>query len=324
MSNPLVIEILSPFNMYEPIHRMKISEIRKKLADKYIFSDFGSSNTLPDGIVINCLHQDLIEDPDFIAIISPRFAKAVVMLVMGDFYPNSIDYLNKWSKYVDVFLVPTPEMRDFVKIFTNKRVEILLDPIDFGLDHSQGLRSKRERGTRVVWFGYPESYSKSMVLFEPVLAKMHHAGDIEYHIVSKNDSYGEGPYGFMHEYNPDTFLELLSMFDVCVLSHFPFDFSISTQWKSENKAVLAINQGLPVLASNTAAYSRLLKDNGVGEYCFSSPEELEVALKKIISPTNRVGYLANCQDRILFQYAAKKMALDWESIFLSEKLIKSK
>lgn len=321
MERLLAIEILSPFNMNEPIHRMKIAELKAQLKDKFNFCEFGLHPS-PDGVVINCLHQDIVSNPEFSDALKRRAKQSIVMLMMADFYPNSIQYLNQWSEFVDIFLVPTAEMMEFVQPFTNKKVQVLPDPIDFGLMESQGLRSQRGDGTRVVWFGYPESYNKSMGLFESTLFQLHQSGDIEFHIVSKNASYGEGPNGLMHEYDPSTFLNLLSMFDVCVLSHFPLDFLISTAWKSENKAVLAINRGLPVVASNTPAYSQLLKSYGVGEYIFSTPAELSIAIKKLTNPQARMNYLAQCQEGILEKYSASKMACDWSEIFYQERQLK--
>jgi len=317
------IEVLSPFSMHEPIHRMKITGLISRLGQVFAFNNFGSGKENPDGVLVNCLHQDIIDNPDFLATLRGRATDAVVMMMMADFYPNSIEYLNKWSKFVDIFLVPTPEMRDFIQIYTRKKVEVLIDPIDFGLLHSEKVRSEKNSGIRVVWFGYPESYSKSMVPFEETLIDMHRSGEIEFHIISKNESYGEGPNGFMHEYNPDTFLDLLSNFDVCVLSHLPFDFSISTQWKSENKAVLAINRGLPVVASRTPAYRRLLENCNVGNSLFSTNFELKSAITRMQDPDARKVYLHSSQDFVLQNYSVDNLAKQFLDSFYAHRNLKS-
>jgi glycosyltransferase involved in cell wall biosynthesis len=318
-----IIEVLSPFSMHEPIHRMKITGLISQLGQVVVFDNFGSGEKNPDGVLINCLHQDIIDNPEFLAALRGRATDALVMMMMADFYPNSIEYLSKWSKFVDVFLVPTPEMRDFIQIYTHSKVEVLIDPIDFGLITSEKVRSEKNSRLRVVWFGYPESYSKSMVPFEETLIGMHRSGDIEFHIISKNESYGEGPNGFMHEYNPDTFLELLSNFDVCVLSHLPFDFSISTQWKSENKAVLAINRGLPVLASKTPAYSRLLENCNVESSLFSTNLELKSAITRMQDADARKVYLNSSQDFVLQNYSVDNLAKQFLDLFHVHRNLKS-
>jgi len=317
-----IIEVLSPFNMHEPIHRMKIASLMALPDSEFSFRDYVYSEGGSDGVLINCLHLDLIENPEFIRSLAARAVDKVVMLMMADFYPTSVDYLRKWSEFVDIFLVPTPEMRDFIQIFTSRKVQVLIDPIDFGLIKSEKVRSQRSDRIKVVWFGYPESYTKSMRLFEGTLAEMHQSGEIEFHLISKNDTYGEGRSGFIHEYDPETFLDLLSNFDVCVLSHLPFDFSISTQWKSENKAVLAINRGLPVVASKTPSYSRLLSRCGVEKFSFSTAEELTSSIRLLKSPDERAKYLVACQDIILRQFSIKKMSKDLSEIFHAQLLLK--
>lgn len=322
MTNKKIVEIISPFSDLEPIHRMKVLELVKVAAIKFSFHEFGKADSLPSIILINCLHLDLVKNEDFTKALEQRSHNAVVMLLMADFYPSSLEYLKLWENYVDVFLVPTPEMQDFMKIFTKKSVNVLIDPIDFGLTDSRMVGVKLSSPLKVVWFGYPESYAKSMEMYADVLTELHRQGQIEFHIISKNEAYGEFSGGVMHEYHPDTFLDLLCQFDVAVLSHFPFDFSISTQWKSENKAVLAINRGLPVVASNTPAYQRLLKACSQEQFLFSTKDELSVRLRKLMDPLERIRYLEASQDVILRGYSAQKMSEDWLEIFLSEELFK--
>ncbi len=301
------IEIISPFGDLEPIHRMKVLGLEKFCPKEFCFYRFGGAPELPSIILINCLHLDLVKSPEFIKTLQYRSSNAVVMLLMADFYPQSIEYLRYWEKYVDVFLVPTPEMSEFIKIFTRKSVSVLIDPIDFGLLESRTPAIGNNLPLKVVWFGYPESYAKSMEIYAETLFALHRQKKIEFNIVSKNNVYGDIGGAFMHEYRTETFLDLLSQFDVAVLSHFPFDFSISTQWKSENKAVLAINRGLPVIASRTPAYQRLLQACGQDEYLFSTVGELENSLERIANPANRVKYLKMSQDKVRLQYSASEM-----------------
>ncbi len=323
MTNKKIVEVISPFSDLEPIHRMKVLGLVKGAANEFSFHEFGKADSLPSIILINCLHLDLVKNEDFIKALEQRSQNAVVMLLMADFYPSSLEYLKLWENYVDVFLVPTPEMRDFVKIFTKKSVNVLIDPIDFGLTDSRLVEAKPPSPLKVVWFGYPESYAKSMEMYAGVLTQLHQQRDIEFHIISKNDTYGEFAGCVMHEYRPDTFLDLLCQFDVAVLSHFPFDFSISTQWKSENKAVLAINRGLPVVASRTPTYSRLLESCAVGEFLFSTADDLVSALRKLQKPEVRDAYLRASQNTVLENYAISTMSRQLSKIFLEEGLKKS-
>lgn len=319
MTNKKVVEVISPFSDLEPIHRMKVLGLVKGATNEFTFHEFGTADSLPDIILINCLHLDLVKNTDFIKVFEQRSQNAVVMLLMADFYPTSLEYLKLWENYVDVFLVPTPEMRDFVNIFTKKSVNILIDPIDFGLTDSRVLEVKPSSPLKVVWFGYPESYTKSMEMYAEILSQLHQQHEIEFHIISKNTTYGEFEGGVMHDYRPDTFLDLLCQFDVALLSHFPFDFSISTQWKSENKAVLAINRGLPVVASRTPAYTRLLEACGLDEFLFSTADELVEALYKLKDSNAMTYYLKSSQDFILNEYSIIKFKNNFIKIYHDSK-----
>jgi hypothetical protein len=312
-----LVEILNPYNHDEPITRMKIEALKKNLGDKFIFSELNVTSK-SSVILINSLLQQPLSDEGFRNLISEKRSSAITMLFIADFYKQAVSLLKDWSQYIDIFLVPTIEMKNIVQVHTSSKVEALVDPIDFNL---QSYKTKKMSNSpiKVCWFGFPESYKKSMTEFETSIVEMNITGEIDYHIISKNDSYGKSTKGFgtIHEYRQETFLELLENFDVCVLSHHPLDFDINTYIKSENKAVLAINCGLPVVASSTPAYSRLLNQCGLSEFLFSSTEELKVAIKKMQSLEIRENYLKKSQSIILNTYSGAKMAEQWMKIYES-------
>ena len=99
-----------------------------------------------------------------------------------------------------------------------------------------------------------------------------------------------------------TFYPYYKLLTFVSLSHASFDFSISSFLKSENKAVLAINRGLPAVASRTPAYERLLIGCGLEEYLFSSNIELIDALKRLQHHHERERYLKLSQGTILQKY----------------------
>jgi hypothetical protein len=281
MSNTAnLVEILNPFNHDEPISRMKFEALKKNLGDRFIFSELNATSK-PSAILINSLLEDPLLDEGFHRLMNEKRQTAISMLFIADFYKEAANLLKGWSQYIDIFLVPTIEMKNIVQIHTPNKVEVLVDPIDFNLQNSKTNKGG-SNPIKVCWFGYPESYKKSMAAFESTIIEMNIAEEIDYHIISKNNFYGKSTKGFgtIHEYNQETFLKLLENFDICVLSHHPLDFEINTYIKSENKAVLAINRGLPVIASSTPAYSRLLNQCGLSEYLFSTAAELKTAIVK--------------------------------------------
>lgn len=122
------------------------------------------------------------------------------------------------------------------------------------------------------------------------------------------------PYGHVKAYRADTILSELDQHDVVVLSHLAFDFSVNTHTKSENKAVLAINRGLPVIASDTPAYARLLGQFGLNEYLFNSRDSLVAAVQRLRLPQDRNAYLERCQARVTADYNHAQIARQWVTL----------
>jgi hypothetical protein len=311
-----IIEVLSSFDSGEAVQRMKVDALARHKADEFNFVNFGDAET-PAAILINSLNSHRVRIGPGSALFSSLEKKAktaVVMLFVGDIFPASIPVLRAWSSLVDIFLVPTPEMKNFLSAFTDRRVEVLIDPIDFGLQDSYAGRP-HDGPLKVVWFGYPETYQKSMSQYEPTLEKLQKSSEIEYHVITRNKFYGDAGWLTIHEYDPSNFITLLQSFDVCVVSHMPFDFTLGTYFKSENKMILAVNRGLAVLASRTPAYERVLSRRGLDAFLFSSKGELTVALKKLQSWTERQNYLSQIQGYVLENYTSMKMAEDWVKLY---------
>lgn len=309
-----IIEILTFFDSKHAVQRMKLDAIIKLKKNDFDFRHLGEGGEQVACVLINGLEIDFGKKPLLYETLQRRAKDAVIMLFIADLHPNVMQQLPAWSAVVDVFLVPTPEMKNFLCAFTDVRVEVLIDPIDFCL--SDSLEKPGSEGPlKLVWFGYPESYSKSMVNYENSLNLLHQNNEIEYHIVTKNNQYGRMATCIIHEYVPNNFLSLLNTFDACVLSHAPFDFSVNTFWKSENKAVLAINRGLPCVASRTPAYERLFTKCGLQDYLFSSNAELVNSLRRLKSWAERDRFLRKSQDVILENYSPIKMADDWLQLY---------
>jgi len=313
MSKP-AIEILSS-NMRDAVHRIKINALEQQMKDQFHFCRIGEGGDDVQAIIINGLYADPTADPALLALLQKRMPHAIIMLFIADFSQEFLSRLQKWSQFVDVFLVPSVEMKHLVSAFTRKPVDVLFDAIDFGFDTSLEKNQKESDSLKVVWFGYPESYTKSMPGYEHVLMGMHKSKEIEYHLVTRNAEYGAMPNCTVHAYDHQTFPVLLSSFNICVVSHAPFDLHINTFLKSENKAVLAINRGLPVIASRTPAYQRLLGMCGLEEYLFSAAAELAHLIRTLKSPAERARYLQLSQPVVLEHYSSQKMVAEWMRIY---------
>lgn len=314
-----IVEVLNSCPPYEAVTRMKIGGLIKLKSDEFDFRRFGNGDQLTDIILINKLFSlKYITTTKEGYDVRQQRPNAVVMLFISDLLAAEVDQYKSIPDFIDVILVPTQEMKHYLELFTSCRVEILIDPIDFCLCDSITIPADYTEPPgpmKLVWFGYPESYGRSMSGYENTIMQLVDEGVIEFHLITRHKRYGKSAFGTIHKYDPATFANFLTEFDVCIVSHMPFDFLISTCWKSESKAVLAINRGLPVIASKTPAYERLLTRCNLQKYLFRSHEELIDALHNLKSVEERRRYLKLSQDIILREYSCQKMSDDWIDIY---------
>jgi hypothetical protein len=309
-----MIEVLSPFKADEAVERMKVMGLVRALSSGHQFKRFDAAGEPPDGVLINGSRINFKKDERLVKALLARKAHSVVMLLLPDLYAQTVARLKEWAEVVDVFLVATPELASQVRAITDCDARVLEDPIDFGFVASV-RKTTGNHPPQVVWFGYPESYTKSMACFQDALLRLHGAGEIDYVIVTNIEKFGETPHNNILAYDHNTFPEVIAGFDICISSHVPLDFSMSTYWKSENKAVLAINRGLAVVASRTPAHQRLFTECGLQDFLFDNAQELTNAIRRLSDPAERLRYLDKAQDFVLRNYSIIAVARKWESIF---------
>ena len=310
-----IVEILSPFELDEAVERMKVMGLVKALSGRFQFKRFDRAGEPPDGVLINGSRINFKKDERLEKALVARKAHSVLMLLLPDLYAPTVARLKEWAEVVDVFLVATPELASQVRAITGSDARVLEDPIDFGFVTS-ARKTTSNFPPRVVWFGYPESYKKSMACFQDELLRLHEVGEINYGIVTNIEKFGETQHNNILPYDHNNFPQIIGNFDICISSHQPLDFSMSTYWKSENKAVLAINRGVPVIASRTPAHQRLFAACGVQDFLFDNNDELRSALRQLADPAVRDKYLDQTQDFVLRHYAITTIAQKWVGIFV--------
>jgi len=320
------MEIRSYCHPDEALCHMKFDGLMKLKSDEFEFREYGRGDYSTAAVVVGHLSEFKRISNEAGHSFRQMRPKAVVMVFVTDLDVSEVEQYKEIPDFVDVLLVPTPEMKNHLKSFTSCRVEVLIDPIDFNLSNFVtkpcDYDDASPQAIKLVWFGYPQSYSKSLSGYVETIRQLVDKGEIEYHIITRNETYGKGSFFTIHEYKTANFSNLLTNFDVCIVSHTPFDFSVNTYWKSENKAVLAINRGLPVVASRTPAYERLLLRCNLEEYLFSSSEELVTALRRLKSVAERKRYMNASQDIVLKEYSCQRMVDDWYQIYTSIKATK--
>ncbi|MCJ2011569.1 glycosyltransferase [Methylobacterium sp. J-076] len=284
------IAIISQYDGREAVMRMKFGALRSYLEDRVSFSNFSNHSTVADAILVN--HLDPLEHrAGELRNFRQKNPLAPVVALISDFYPRVATQVEQFRDVVDTFVVPTEEIKTCLQSSTDRCVIAIPDPIDFLLEKSLPKKHVEKKPLDVVWFGYPESFTKSMEHYSKRLEQYHARRRIRYHIITDVRGFDPINNALIHQYNHDSFHHLLPMFDLCVLSHIPNDFQVATFFKSENKAVLAINRGVPVIATRTPAYQRLLESCGLEQWLFSSVPEMEHCIDRIEDPAARNSYL---------------------------------
>lgn len=259
--------------------------------------------TYPD--VILTQRQLNPNDPQLTSFLKDCKSNGTKLIVfVNDIYPEDGWRLQRWSELADLILTPTELHKQFIQALVDTPVEVMIDAIDYNLEECLPLREP-SNVPKICWFGYPESYWKSMHLYHETLKEYVDKGLIDFQLISSTSL----DVGFpVIPFNNSTFVETLREFDGCVLSHTPLDYNINTFVKSPNKLVLAITLGVPCITSNTPSYSKILSDTGLPQFKFSEGPSFRKALDNLLSFENRKNYLACSQQYVLNNYTYRKMA----------------
>jgi hypothetical protein len=306
------IEVLSTFDQQDPVFRAKILGLKKALQESHIFESF--SNDKPCKALLLRLNLTKTIPEPLLAALRLKSKQTQIHLFVPDFEGQHEAALASLHGIVHVYLVATPELQFLLSFKVPGMVRHLPDPIDFGLTTDRQrvhVGPKNNVPLRLAWFGYPESYTKSMRALEPTFDALARSGQATLSVYTTVTQPGLKPYGYLKPYRVDTILSELDQHDGVLLSHLAFDLSVNTHFKSENKAVLAINRGLPVIASDTPAYARLLGMFGLNDFLFNSKETLIAAVAKLRSPEARNAYLKRCQSRVTSDYNHAQIARLW-------------
>lgn len=190
--------------------------------------------------------------------------------------------------FVDLYIMPTDLHRRILAAQVFKPVLAVpecIDPIT-GWRSSTRFEFPIKSSRRLLWFGYPENFLKSMLSLLPILQSGLKKGAVKSVSLVTGNELCRYNIGFpIIPYSNDTFRLAAAGFDYCILSHFPLDLKLNSYIKSPNRLVTALMAGLIPIASDTPNYRILLEEFGLNRFLFDSPAALNQILDSL-NPEN--------------------------------------
>ena len=301
----MLIGTISNNDPNEATYRITIQALTKSLKELgHTVCDISELTSYPEVLFgIRHINPETPELKSFILECKQQGTK--ICCYINDVYRADDSRLKAWANISDIIFTPTKYHKLFIESICDNRVEVLPDSIDYQISTPYDKTHVNKDQLKVCWFGYAESYNKSMGIYHPIIEDLINQNKIEYTIISQNIKLP--PHINFTEFNPKSFCEDLKQFDLCVLSHAPLDYSINTFVKSPNKLSLAISLGVPCITSKTPSYRDLLSECSLEQYCFSSPDEFKTLINKMASAEIRNEYLNKSQQIIINNFGYKTL-----------------
>lgn len=208
----------------------------------------------------------------------------------------------------DLFLAPTRMHCEVIRSVVSHPVELLPEGIDpIALPEGGPVRPVQP-SNRVCWFGYPESFDKSMRFLLPEALTVAGFDTAHLGIITAPDK--ELLPGAVHlPFSATSFYQQTEVYSHALLSHFAYDLHVNTLMKSANKMITAIVRGMVPLVSATPSYLELAARYGLEELCFRNAGELSQQLRKLDFARDADRFhLAAVRKELLAQHAPGVMA----------------
>ncbi len=211
--------------------------------------------------------------------------KAFYYIFFSDFILNEtfINYYNLCTG----FFVPTQGHKKILELIFGKPCFVLYESFDpFFKNNYHYFKNKARDKINICWFGYAESYNKSMSNITNVLNSVFHSNKFSnFNIYTNSISGLNKPNNFnFFKFSKKTMESNFVRNHYCILSHTPIDGKLSTLYKSPNKLFSTINSDIIPICSYTPSYAVYMKKLGLNDFLFSSPQELSQILYKIDYP----------------------------------------
>lgn len=193
------------------------------------------------------------------------------------------------SDAIDLFLAPTPLHRQAIQSAVIKPVLVLPEAVDPIALPGQGPEVPVSCNERLCWFGYPESFAKSM---RYLLGDAFALASFDSARLTLITGGGEAlwPGAAQVAFSESGFYRDVAGFGYALLSHFAYDLHLNSFIKSPNRMMTALVRGLVPLVSATPAYHHLARQYGLEPLLFDGPVTLSRQLKALDCARDRARF----------------------------------
>ncbi|MGU3668468.1 hypothetical protein ACLBX9_30165 [Methylobacterium sp. A49B] len=220
----------------------------------------------------------------------------------------SLQWYVDLSNWVDVFFAPTKLHQNILAASTGRPVFHLPEFVDSIALPSEAGIFPVEQNQNICWFGYPESFDKSLgfILRDLVLR-----GDLDprnFGILASGDD-NLMPGADHIKFSSSDFYKDTARFRYSLLSHFPFDMHVNSLIKSPNKLITSIVRGMIPVFSATPSYLDVAATYDLEGLHYCNANELVLRLRDLDKLADLKGKtLDKIRSRLLFDLSPPKIA----------------
>lgn len=274
----------------DPLFRFYFDTLVRELGTQKYLVEFVNPCD-PSEKIVDPKHHSIInffyKDMDAIRAISELVGGSYTSVCFASDVENYEAYEDAY-RVADAFICPSEIHKKVLGYAFNLPIYPLIEAIDPLIRAAGPPVPDPIKARRFVWFGYPESYRRSMPIFESTIQEALRLGYIDFFsIISLESLKKELPATFRFlPFATSQLFAQLKEHDLALLSHVPLDLSINSLIKSPNKAVSSIACGLIPICSDTPNYRELMDRLGLQRYLFESPQALGEILKTLAQTEN--------------------------------------
>jgi hypothetical protein len=290
--------------------RLRCYKLREGL-ERAGFNSIIGFDTSCDILIIQKNTGDIAIDAAFAC----KRKSRVLIFDIDDFF-DCPEFLYKAQLLVslaDVVTTATPEQGilagELFHGLSKDRIFCLPNPIDYNLLEPINKFHEMSQSLKIVWFGNIENFPNYILSRESI------PRSFEFHAITNASAcdVDRYPHCHFHEWSYNSFSDMLSKFDVCLLSH---QGSEILNAKSANKMVTAIVHGLPVVASSTPDYQRVAHLAGLDDWIYDDELTLNLCLEKLKDPIERNAYISKAQQVVNSKFHIDKITMNFLDIVL--------